>query len=575
MDVLLIPSTLASTARTPKDGATSGRCTGVRPAEVTWWVAPRTASVSRTRVYSLALGLIAGCGGAEAGAQDSALDTDEEGGNSGPEDASSSEGTSGLVTGGLTDGGPMCPEPEPLDTVDGLVHLARADGASFIEILDLEARGALVYGCTGTQGLTVWDVSEDTGDLVVERVGPPELAHETFPRCQHVALDATGDRAVITNRGDEVQPTPWLHVFDVRDPAQPQPLRGWSGDASIEGAVWDGDRIYAAAHTAGVLVFEDTGGAALEQRGAFGDALSDAWLPLVRDGVLYVAEGNTGLRIYDVSADNPVLLSTLQLGGSSRDLALEGDTLYVAASSSVVAVNIADPAAPTILAESPTTGTSVAIALGRDGLLYSAEWDEVRAYDTLAAGLPRVWSEVVPTSDDFSRVLTVSAHADRDRVFAGEWTGMHMFESRTGATAPEIVAEPTSVQFGRVEAGDAQDRVVLIRNEGDQPLTVSGFESDWNTFSIDDGCFTVEPGGVHALELRFSPITDDVNTGLLRLTTDDPDEPEYAIHYTGNAAGADVGDPMPDFMLQDLEGNDWSRADLDGKVVLLAYFATF
>ena len=277
--------------------------------------------------------------------------------------------------------------------------------------------------------------------------------------------------------------------------------------------------------------------------------------------------------VYDVSGDDPVLLSTLETGGSSRDLVLDADTLYVAASSSVVRLDVSDPAAPSIAAQAPVAGTSVAIALGTDGLLYSAEWDEVRAYDP--SDLARVWSEVVPTSDDFSRVLTLAAHPGMPRVYAGEWTGMHMFESQAGATAPEIVAAPTSVQFGRIDAGDTEDRVVVVRNEGDQLLSVYGYTSDRDTVTVDDACFTVEPGSAHALEIRFAPESDDISSGSLRLRTDDPDEPEYEIRFNGNAAGADVGDPMPDFMLQDIDGNDWTRTDLEGKVVLLAYFATF
>lgn len=530
----------------------------------------------RVAVLSVVLGAAAGgCSATESGNAPPVGDTD--GANSTNPGTTVSPTGAGTGSSGADDSSgeppPACPAPDPLTTVDGLAHRGRAESGTFIEILDLEARGGLVYGCTATQGMMTWDVANDLGELVSARVGPAGLSHGQFPRCQHVALDSDGRRAAITNRGDEVQPIPWLHVYDIEDREQPVALRGWVGDASIEGVVWDGDRIYAAAHTAGVLVFEDTGADTLALVGSFSDADSDAWLPVIDGGRLYVAEGSTGLRVYDISGDDPVLLATLETGGSSRDLALDGDRLYVAASSSVVRVDVSEPAAPTIAAEASASGTSVAIALGSDGLLYSAEWDEVRAYDP--DDLTRVWSEVVPTGDDFSRVLTLAAHPNQPRVYAGEWTGMHMFESQPGATGPEIVAAPTSVQFGRIDAGDTEDRVVVIRNEGDQPLNVYGYTSERDTVTVDDACFSVEPGSVHALELRFSPESDDISSGSLLLQTDDPDEPEYEIRFAGNAAGADVGDPMPEFMLQDIDGNTWTRTDLEGKVVLLAYFATF
>lgn len=531
--------------------------------------------VKRIGAWGVALGVVVGCGDGEPGAPAADTDPAEETGTSGSVDPTTgtSEGDSSGAVDPTVDPPLLCPEPDPIQTVDGLEHRGRGEGASFIEILDLEARGDFVYGCTGTQGLSIWDVATDTGELMAQSVGPALLAHPQFPRCQHIALDADGRRAVLTNRGDEVQPTPWLFVYDVEDPTSPMPLRGWTGEASIEGAVWSGDRIYVAAHTAGILVFEDTGGDMLEQVGSFADEASDAWLPILRDDLLYVAEGGGGLRIYDISADDPVPIGSVTIDGSSRDLARAGDTVYVAASSSVVAVDVSDPTNPSVVAESPTAGTSVAIGLGVDELIYSAEWDEVRAYD--ATTLERVWSEVVPTGDDFSRVLTLATHPERTRVYAGEWTGMHMFESLSGATAPEVASSPTSVQYGRVEPGDFEDRVVVIRNEGDQTLEVFGFESDSATITIDEPCFSIEPGGLHAAELRFEPESLDVRAGAVRLLTNDPDEEEFEIRFAGNASGADVGEPMPEFMLQDLDGNDWTNADLDGKVVVLAYFATF
>lgn len=529
----------------------------------------------RIGVLNVALGLAAGCGGSGEGSAPPLGDTQGPGATNPGASTSETGGMTGSSGAAESSGDPplACPAPDPLTTVDGLLHRGRAESGTFIEILDLEARGDLVYGCTATQGMMTWDISNDLGTLLSARIGPPGISNRQFPRCQHVALNADADRAVITNRGDEVQPQPWLQVYNIEDPEQPVALRGWTGDASVEGVVWDGDRIFAAAHTAGILVFEATGGETLEQVGSFADGDSDAWLPILEDDILYVAEGATGLRVYDVSGDDPTLLTTLETGGSSRDLALDGDALYVAASSTVVRVDVSIPSSPSITAQTPAGGTSVAIALGSDGLLYSAEWDEVRAYDT--SDLTRVWSEVVPTADDFSRVLTLATHPELSRVYAGEWTGMHMLETQASPTAPEIAAAPTSVQFGRIEAGDTEDRVVVVRNEGDQPLNVYGYASDRETVTVDDACFTVEPGSVHALEIRFAPESDDVSSGSLRLQTDDPDEPEYEVRFTGNAAGADVGDPMPDFMLQDIDGNDWSRDDLEGKVVLLAYFATF
>lgn len=520
--------------------------------------------------------LALGCATESAPAANPSQSTGEASSTSAAE-TSSSSGVDGSSDGSTTGDSPpvACPQPPPQDTVDGLVHIGRGQGDSFIEILDLQARDNFVYSCTATQGLTVWDINSNPPPLVIEQIGAPGFSHPMFPRCQHLALDTDSNRAVITNRGDEIQPDPWLYLYDLSDPAAPEPLRGWASEVSIEGVVLEGERVYVAAHTAGVIVLEDQGGDALVPIGEFGDDASDAWQPLLVGDVLYVAEGNTGLRVYDVSADDPALLTTLALSGSSKDLVLDGDTLYVAAASSIFAVDVSAPSTPQIISERDAKGSALAVAVGGDDMLYVAEWDEIRVYDRSTPTLEQVWSEVVPTSDAGSRVLTLATDPDRNAVYAGEWTGMQVFEAQTDPTAPDIVAAPSTVQFGKVAAGDFADRVVVVRNEGDQPLHVYSARSDHTTVSVSEACFEVPPESSYAIEVRYDPVEEVQHRGRLILQTDDPDEPEYVLYYSGNDAKADVGDPMPEFTLQDLDGNTWSVDDLEGKVVLLAYFATF
>lgn len=459
---------------------------------------------------------------------------------------------------------------------DGLEHLGRAEGDSFIEILDLVTRDGLVYSCTATQGLTIWDATADAPpELLVENIGAPGLSHPQFPRCQHLGLDPDSLRAVITNRSDEIQPQPWLYLLDLADPEAPMPLRGWAGEDLIEGVVLRGDRIWAAAHESGILVFEDQGGVDLVQVGSFSDGSSDAWQPVAIGDTLFVAEGTTGLRSYDISGDGPVLLSTLELEGSSKDLVARGDELFIASSSVLYRIDAADPSAMSISAERAVTGTAVGLSLGADDILYTAEWDEVRGYDSTAADLPLVWAEQVQTQDAFSRILDVEADPSNGRVYAGEWTGMHAYAATPNVSAPDIQLDPANLQFGTVEAGDSQTRALIIRNTGTETLEVTNVTTTSENAVPSEACFNVEPGGAYAIEVRVDVGSDANFGGRIELTTNDPDEQAAEATFTGNAFGADVGDPVPEFLLQDTEGNSWSSAELEGKVLVLAYFATF
>ncbi len=511
--------------------------------------------------------------------------TDGAGTDGGGSGGAGSSGGGATATTGSTTQPPSCP-PTAADEIydDPLTHLGRAESDTFIEILDVVARDPLVYSCTGTQGLTIWDATNPaSARLVSENTGPAGLSHPTFPRCQHVALNSAGTRAVLTNRGDEIQPTPWLFLYDVSDPDAPRALRGWQGTdftggtAHIEGVVMDGTRIYAASHTAGILVFDDPGmGSDLVWVGHYQDADSNAWQPSKVGDVLYVAEGSAGLRTYDVSGDDPVLLGAVDLAGSSKDVIVIGTVAYTANSSTVAAIDVTDPAAPAILSEIETEGTALTVAMGEADTLMVAEWNEIRGYNVADPTAPApVLSEAVPSSDDFSRVLALDTQPASGLVFAGEWTGMQAFQQQVDANGPEVGATPGSIQFGTVEPGDFQDRVMVVRNGGDRPLKIFETGATRDQVSVTPACGEVPVGGALAFEVRFTSDSTAPLAGHVGLRTDDPDEEEFLVEFSANVAGRDVGDPVPPFSLTDLEGTTWSTADLEGEVVVLAYFATF
>lgn len=537
--------------------------------------------------WLLALGAALACGDGPAlgGGATGATETDGAGdSNDSPDgDGDSPDGTAdGGDNGDDNDGGGDaggCPEPaaDPPEYVDMLEHLGRAQGDTFIEILDVEADGNLVHACTATQGLTIWDATnEQQPALIVENIGPAGLAHPQFPRCQHLGYDAAAQQMVLTNRGDEIQPDPWLYLYDVSDPAAPQPLRGLQTSESIEGVVLEDGRIWAAAHKSGILVLDDTGGDDLVMTASWSDADSDAWAGVKVGSTLLTAEGTTGIRSYDISGDEPVLLDTLALPGSSKDLVVVDDTAYVAASSFLAAVDVSDPSTMTLLLEREVRGTALALDMAQDGIVMVAEWDEIRGYDTTDPELPEVLSETVPRDGaSFSRVLSLDAEPNAGRVYAGEWRGMHAYDQHDGPTGPEVLATPGSLQYGRVEVGDFEDKVLVVRNAGPETLEIYGVDSDLEGVSASPSCATVPAGGAAALEIRFEPESESSHRGRVVLQTNDVDEPLFEVSMSGNIAGLDIGDPAPEFSLTDLDGAVWNSADQLGKVVVLSYFATF
>jgi hypothetical protein len=472
-----------------------------------------------------------------------------------------------------------CADDPSAPNADSLVHLGRAESDDFIEVLDVVADHPTVYACTSVKGFNIWDASAD---------GPPKLLSGSFappglvgsggkhPHCQHVGLDKAQKRVVITNRGDEIQPTPFVYLVDVSNPSSPAPLRGWTGADSIEGAVLAGTRIYAAAHSSGIIVFEDMGGSALVEVGRFTDAMSDAWQPLLLGNHLLVAEGDYGLRVYDVSADVPKPVANIPIEGSSKDIIVSDGIAYVAASSRVAAIDVKDPAAPVLLGDVKTQGTAIALAAGVNKTLLVAEWEKIRGYDISdPAAMKLELTEVLPTNELFPRALTVDAAPEVGRVYPGEWTGVHAYRQEACAVGPDIEASPDQVSFATVTPGDLDVRAVILRNYGTRTLKVTSITAGDPSISVNMQALEIEPGKGAAVEITFTPVTNKAVKAKVSFASDDPDQPILDVRVSGNLPGVDVGDPLPAFSLTDTEGKVWDSTALKGSVAVLSYFATF
>jgi hypothetical protein len=462
---------------------------------------------------------------------------------------------------------------------DALIHLGRAASDDFIEVLDVVADHPTVYACTSVKGLNIWDASADGPPaLLAGSFAPPGLAGSggKHPHCQHVGLDKAQKRVVITNRGDEIQPTPFVYLVDVSSPSAPVALRGWTGPDSIEGAVLEGTRIYAAAHSSGIIVFEDMGGDALVEVGRFTDALSDAWQPALVGSHLFVAEGDRGLRVYDVSGAMPSLVASVPIEGSSKDVVVSEGVAYVAASSRVAAIDISEPEAPVLLGEVKTQGTAIALAVGVNKTLLVAEWEKIRGYDISdPAAMKLELTEVLPTDKLFPRALTVDAAPEVGRVYPGEWTGVHAYRQEPCAVGPDIEASPDQVSFATVAPGDLDVRAVIVRNYGNRQLKITGVTSGDPSISVNLQALEIEPGKGEAIEITFKPVNNQPVKAKVSLASDDPDQPILDIRVSGNLPGVDVGDPVPAFSLTDTEGKVWDSTALKGNIAVLSYFATF
>jgi hypothetical protein len=458
--------------------------------------------------------------------------------------------------------------PQKRKHLDPLEYVGRAEGDDFIEILDVRSDGDWIYACTGTQGLTIWNGSATPPELVHENIGPPG-SHQRFPRCQH--LDLHGDRLLVTSRGDEVQPQPLLAVYaNKRDP---NIEASWRGAASIEGAIFRGDWVIAAAHERGLLVFEKKG-KKLAVKAEFKDPSSNAWQPALAGDHVAVAEGPTGLRMYAFDGGKPRLVSTTPLEGSSVDLVVRGGHAFVATLDGFAIVDVSAPAEPKVLSQTETPGSALAISLSNDHAVI-ADWDRVRIYDVRTPSTPKlVASESIVTGGAFSRVLSLDA-TDGGKIFAGEWEGMHTLIFHAGRRAPDIEVTPASIDFGRVLPGKVANVELAVHNRGSAPLVVAALLRSDTMISSKEPCFEVPPMTTKEVSLSLRPVGDEQQVLALGLLSDDPDQGKLILPVKVNQDSVGVGDAAPDFDLASMSGKRVRMAELRGSVVLLSYFATF
>ena len=477
----------------------------------------------------------------------------------------------GLVACGAPEPAPDGPGevPPPFDSgyEDNFVRLQRLETSTFIEILEVRAIDDRVFMCTAVQGLIMIDPS-DPSDM--RRVGEAasSLGSGQYPRCQHLAV--LGDAVYISNRGDEIQPQPFITAFD---------MDGVEGASYVEaGIAFEGmtaadGKLYSAVHAGGVRILDPD----LNLLGSV-DGLTNAWSVAVDGDALYVADGSAGLAIADVSDPaQATIVGRLPIAGPAQyvEIDRERDIAYVAAGAlGVVVVDVSDPAAPVELAVADTPGSALGVALA-GGHAFVADWNDARVYDMSDPASPAlVATEHINVGGSFPRVLAVGARDDV--AFLGEWTGLYSYRLLPDRPAADIRAHDSRFDAGVLTPNDAYGAGLLVSNDGARTLNIHHVElTGPELFPISEAPISIAPGETRSIEVGMVAAGTSVVSGTVTLHSDDPDEPSVNIEMRANTPGIGVGAPAPDVVLDLVEGGSWDLRDHQGEVVVLAYFATF
>jgi hypothetical protein len=439
------------------------------------------------------------------------------------------------------------------------------------EAVDVVTDGRYAILCGGF-GARIHDVSDPSQPTALAAAGE---------RCQRAAFGGVRDGArvfYLAHHGDSWVAQPSLRTFRL-DEGYTEEVQGMAHvGLPFEGLAWRDELLIAAVHQEG-LRFYDTSGAGgvpheLTSLAGFENATK-----LRFDGDrLLVADGAGGLVVVDISIPaEPRIVSRLVLPGIARDVEVddEGRWAYVALGASGIArVDLSTVEEPRLDRHELVMGSAQDLALA-DGRLAVASWDHVAVRD--AATLKLLAAEPVRPANQFEQDFGIALHPDEPTIMmVAEWEGLHVLDYHEGRVAPDVWVKQDLVGF---EAGTASDRVVVVRNRGAVTLHASEVFASSEAFTVDVESFEVDPGMATAIEVAYEPIEEPLGQSELWIESDDPDEVQspfrLPLSVMENQSNIAVGDDLTqEFAFLDPEGKE-ELSGLEGKVVVLAYFALF
>jgi len=309
-----------------------------------------------------------------------------------------------------------------------------------------------------------------------------------------------------------------------------------------------GSRLFVAAHSAGLRIFDLTDPENPVLLGRLDEGLDDAWAVAVDGTTVWVADGGGGLKVVDATDPaHPVLLGGEDPGsasGTAEAVTVRDGTVYVAAGGAgVCAYPGGDPGHRSCL---QLDGYARDLAwLGND--LAVATGTGVWILETGADGELSVAGHEIAArrGSGTLRLCYGVAALDPHHLLACDWSAADLFTVTGESTQPDILCSHQRIRFppqgGAVE--------VTIVNGGGGPLHVDRAEMTGSpAFSSDLGPAVLDPGASLTFTIAATPVSGD-DEGLLSIVSDDPDENPLPIQLFAATPYLDPGEPMPDFSL--------------------------
>lgn len=119
--------------------------------------------------------------------------------------------------------------------------------------------------------------------------------------------------------------------------------------------------------------------------------------------------------------------------------------------------------------------------------------------------------------------------------------------------ASDIYYAANSLDLGTVSVGYSSEQILVLENQGCDPLTISGLTSTAPEFSPTLSASTIPPGESADLSVTFSPSVTGFAGSFISFATNDPDSPSVTLMAMGSGRLAPVI-AVPDTVSGEVEG---------------------
>ncbi len=448
----------------------------------------------------------------------------------------------------------------PADQDDQMEALGNYQPNFFAELQDVELQGQRAY-VFGVGGLAVIELNNPENLILLGRYQPPGHPFNRFYRGaveENLALGGGREDLLSVMRLIVIGNPILLTVY------------GQQGQ-SFEGVTLRDGIGFACRHGDGLEIIDFTVPQTPVSLSEI-TTLTNSWDVDLFGDYAYVADGAGGLAVVNVSNPQaPIHLSNLETSGSANDVVVGDNLLVVCCGSAGIDVfNLSDPANPAMVGHANTSGLAITADIAA-GVVYVADWDDVEIFQLSDSFDPQ------PIGGENTPFRAMGLAAEDDLVVVADWSRVRTY--RAGPTIlGDIEVELERLDFGTVPMGGVRDTTFVIGNTGGSSLAVDSISVFSSSFEVTtEISFVLQPGQTQEVGIRFTHLEFGFTGTFLRIDSNDPDEDVILFPMTGddNPNNLDLGQPAPDFTLTDMEGVTHNLHDLQGRVVVMAFFANW